>query len=191
MIKKILISLLTLLLICGCSSKENDINFSYEVKTEKVDMSAYKGVTSSKHNFELTNFDELFKCIDEKSSGIFYYGYSECPCCQVCVSRINKAAMDLNVKVYYIDLFSTKYPVDDKTLDKLKDYCGSILNKDDEGNKIVQTPTVFTVINGELKDSLICAGNMEFESDFTEAQETKIINKYRNMFTPFSEKNKD
>ena len=72
MIKKILI--LALLLLCACSEKLPTPEYPYEIESFKVDMSNYKGVSSTEHNFRLIRVSELFKCIDQKSSGIFYLG---------------------------------------------------------------------------------------------------------------------
>ena len=66
--------LLIFLLILSACAESNKPNYPYEVKAEKVDMSMYEGVSSTKHNFMKTKASELFKCFEEKSSGIFYIG---------------------------------------------------------------------------------------------------------------------
>ena len=67
--KKILI--LLLLILCACSEKLPQPDYPYQIESYKVDMSNYRGVSSTEHNFRLIRVSELFKCIDNRSSGIF------------------------------------------------------------------------------------------------------------------------
>lgn len=184
--KKALIVLTILLFLCGCDKKTSEVNYPYSIVTKDVDMSGYEGVNSTKHNFKGVIVTELFNCIDNKSSGIFYLGRTNCGCCQTCVKYINKAAEELGVTVYYLDVYDPDYPLNDtETCDKLKLYLDPILFINEEGEKELQTPTIFSVINGELVDSIICLSDYNWDTPPTENQENKLVNRYKEIFKPF------
>ena len=196
MIKKIITILLVLLVCFGCSSKKNDINYTYDIVSYPVDMSKYDGVNSTDHMFKRITVDQLFNCIDNKSSGIFYLGRTNCGCCQTCISYMNEAAKQLNVYIYYIDVYDPDMPLiipgEDcpeckANTEKLREYIWDILEITDSGEKELQTPTVFSVINGEFGDHLICMSNYSWDNPPTDAQKEKLINRYKQIFEPFVE----
>lgn len=182
--KKIIFVLTLLLVLSGCSNKMV-VNYTYDIKSKDVDMSSYEEVNSTNHMFKGITIQELFNCIDNKSSGIFYFGRTNCACCQICAKYINKAAEDLNLTVFYIDVYDKDMPIDSELQNKLKEYLKPILEKDDEGVPMLQTPIVFSVINGELFDSIIGLGTLEWDNVPTKPQENKLINRYKEIFKPF------
>ena len=182
--KKVFSFVLILLLLCGCNS--NGINYTYNIKSKDVDMSCYDGVNSTNHMFRGITVQELFNCIDNKSSGVFYLGRENCGCCQTCITYLDQASRELNVTVYYIDVYDEDMPITDKeTIEKLKEYIGPILAKDDEGVKQLQTPTVFSVVNGEFINSIICLADYPWDTPPTKSQEEKLLNKYKEILKPF------
>ena len=187
--KKILIVLCFLVCFSSCTKKEEEIpevHYSYEVTSEKVDMSAYEGVSSTNHNFRLIRVSEFFKVIDNKSSGIFYLGRDNCECCQKVCKYLNEVAMELGVTVYYIDVYDPIEPLTDReTIDKLHDYLYPILGTDDEGNKVLLTPQVFSVIDGEYYASQICFDNYKLDDVPTDSQIEKFKDSYRYIMRPF------
>lgn len=195
MIKKIVAIFLVLLALTSCG-KKSDVNYTYDIKSYDIDMSKYDGVNSTDHMFRRVTIDQLFNCIDELSSGIFYLGRINCGCCQTTVEYMNEAAKLCNTYIYYIDVYDSDMPLvisgEDceecvERSDKLKKYLVSILDTDDEGVKILQTPTVFTVINGEIKDSLICVNGLDWDTPPSEKQIKNLVDVYTEMFKPFSD----
>lgn len=184
--KKILSLLIILFTLIGCSNKSG-VNYTYDIQSRPVDMSGYDGVNSTDHNFEAITVQELFNCIDNKSSGIFYLGRTNCGCCQTTIAYLNQAAQDLDVTVYYMDVYDEQMPITDKEIaDKLKLYLFNILYVNEDGERQLQTPTIFSVVNGEIKDSIICLGDFAWDEDHpTKAQENQLINKYKEIFKPF------
>lgn len=184
--KKFISFSLILLILFGCNNK-TEVNYTYTIKSKPVDMSAYDGVNSTNHMFEAITVQELFNCIDNKSSGIFYLGRTNCGCCQTTAMYLDEAARQANVTVYYMDVYDEQMPITDKEIaDKLKLYMFDILYINEDGKRELQTPTVFNVVNGEIKDSLICLGNFAWDDEPTEAQKNQLINKYKEIFKPFS-----
>lgn len=193
--KKLLTSLLILLCLVGCTKsneEDNEINYTYDIVSKSVDMSEYDGVNSTQHNFRGIVVTEFLNCVDNESSGVFYLGRTNCGCCQTCISYLDKVAKELGVTIYYMDVYDEEMPITDKeVMDKLRTYMESILVENEEGEKELQTPTVFSVINGQLVDSLICLGSMNFDNPPTEYQEKKLMNRYREILKPFSSQSQD
>ena len=187
--KKVLSVLLVLLLCTSCGKDDDgEINQSYNIVSKDVDMSGYEGVNSTNHNFRGVTVQELFNCIDEKSSAVFYLGRTNCACCQTCLKYLDRVSRNLNVTIYYIDVYDKDMPLTSTELcDKLKEYIYDILEENEEGEKELQTPTVFSVINGELKkeNSIVCLSNYYWDTPPTEKQENRIMNKYEAILKPF------
>lgn len=184
MIKKLVSIILILLLCCGCS--KYNINYTYDIKSIDVDMSKYEGVNSTNHMFRAITVDEFFNCVDNKSSGVFYLGRSNCACCQTCIQFLNKAALNLNVPIYYMDVYDERQPImDEEIMNKLKLYLFDIMNEID-GKKELQTPTVFSVINGEIVDSIICLGDYVWEDEPNYFAKLLLVNRYSSILKPFS-----
>ena len=185
--KKLLILLIVFVLF-GCSNADK-VEYTYEIQSEKVDMSAYKGVNSTNHQFRLITPSELFNCIDNKSSGVFYLGRDNCGCCQKICRYLNETASELGVTIYYIDVFNEKEPLTIKAnQDKLYEYMNEILGIDDSGEKVLLTPHVFSVVNGKFYDSLICYDGLELDTNPSDQQIKLLKDKYRNIMKPFINK---
>ena len=189
--KRIVFFLSVLLVLCGCNKKEEIPvpEYPYEITSSRVDMSEYEGVTSTDHNFRLIRVEELFNTIDEKSSGVFYLGRTNCGCCQRVCRYLNEVAKELNVTVYYIDVYNEEEDLaDDKQLqDKLFGYLYEILGTDGEGNRTLLTPQVFSVVNGEFYGSQICFDDHELDTEPTQTQIEKFKDSYRKIMKPFAE----
>ena len=186
--KKILIVLILALSLVSCSKKEEEAlvpEYPYEIVSDRVDMSAYTGVTSTDHNFRLIKVTELFNTIDNKSSGVFYLGRTSCNCCQSVCKYLNEVAKELGVTVYYIDVYNPDEPLTEKEMqEKLYEYMYEILGHDDEGNKTLLTPQVFSVVNGEFYGSQICFDNYKLDTD---AQIEEFKDAYRALMKPFAQ----
>lgn len=183
--RKIAVLIVTLLVLVSCG-KKTDVNYTYEIKSRPVDMSGYDDLNSTEHAFKAITVQELFNCIDNKSSGIFYLGRTNCGCCQTCISYLNQAAMESNVTIYYMDVYDEQMPITNKDIaDQLKLYLFDILFINDKGERELQTPTVFNVVNGEIKDSIICLDKFAWDDPPTKAQEYQLLNKYKEIFKPF------
>ena len=76
MIKKVFIILLVLLTCASCKK----VDYTYDISYIDVDMSEYEGMNSTQHMFRAVTVQELFNCIDNKSSGVFYLGRTNCGC---------------------------------------------------------------------------------------------------------------
>ena len=190
MIRKLICLILICLALCSCGKKEDQVKpeYTYDIVSEKVDMSAYEGVSSTDHNFRLITCSELFNTIDNKSSGIFYLGRDNCGCCQRVCRYLSEVAKELGVTVYYIDVYNQNEPLNEKEMqDTLFDYMYKILGHDENGKKTLLTPHVFSVVNGEFYKDLICFNGLELDPEPTKEQVEKLKNVYREIMKPFVE----
>ena len=189
--KKLLLVIL-LLIMSGCAKPEEEVlpvpEYPYEIVSKRVDMSEYEGVSSTDHNFREITVSQLFNTIDQKSSGIFYLGRTNCGCCQRVCRYLNEVAKEMGVTVYYIDVYNEEEDIaSDKQLqDKLFDYMYEILGSDGEGNKTLLTPQVFSVINGEFYGSQICFDDYELDPEPSSVQIERFKDSYRKIMKPFA-----
>ena len=179
--------LLLLVLLGGCQKKEKVTpEFPYEVRSEKIDMSGYSGISSTRHNFRLVSIEELYKTIDEKSSGVFYLATTSCGCCQNITRYLSEVASELNVTVYYIDAFDPENDLSTREPhDRLVSYIEPIMGLDDEGKKVVLTPHLIVVINGELSGSQICFDDLGISDITLDRNIRKLEDVYRSLLEPF------
>ena len=88
--------------------------------------------------------------------------------------------------VYYIDAFD---PQNDLSLrennDRLVSYIEPIMGMDDDGNKVVLTPHLITVINGELTGSQICFDDLGINDIGLERNVRKLEDVFRTILEPF------
>ena len=182
--KKICIFLILLLAISGCKNKTPDFDSGFTIETYQCDMSAYDGMSSTNHHFLGTTVDELEKTLDEKGYGIFVLSYTTCPHCKVLMQYMEKAAEELDVYIYYLDAYSERYPIMgtddfDKLFELIKPVCEEV-----DGELGMQTPTLFTIIDGEFISYKIGA---DYEGTTpTEKEAEKITKEYLEIMKPFS-----
>lgn len=184
--KKVIIILSTLLILFGCSKKDDGKRYEQmNLETYKCDMSLYESMSSTEHQFEGINVAQLKRVFDEKGNALIVFSYTDCPHCQKIIKYINEIAKELNVTVYYLDAYSKKYPIvgtDDYQI--LFDLCEPILEKDSETNKkVLQTPMLFSIINGEHYDHMI-GGSLSDPP--TETEINKLKEQIKEIILPFS-----
>ena len=194
--KKFFLVLVTIFLLCSCSKKET-VNYTYDMEYKEVDMSAYPGVPSVGHCFKEIYPSEFFKAYDAKSSGVFYLGYPDCPFCRQFVKYLNELALQKGVTVYYMNAYNDAEPYKigteayDRTLEILYDFT----DEDDNGEKCLWTPTVFAMINGEIKGFEIGApydkdGKLDWTFDNPTDTQVKHLTKiYNQILDPFKVSN--
>ena len=124
--KKIIISLIIVLLITGCFNKqENTQTDGYKFAEEYTSINGIENKSgkinreikiSDKNPFIYKTADELVELIDKKETFIVYFGFSTCPWCRSVLEELVKALDDNKVdKVYYVDVYDIR---DVKELDE-------------------------------------------------------------------------
>ena len=180
--KKVFLLISVLLLLCACNKK--DYSKLYDLKTYDCDMSCYENVDATDHNFVGTTVLELKRLIEEKGYGAFAFTSRYCNHCQMAMQYLDQVSKELDVKIFYIDATSDVYPIQGTdNYDILFDILFDTLNEGEEGEEI-QTPEVFSVIDGEIKDYKVGTtwSGMEYNDDDV----AKLKDIYREILTPFT-----
>ena len=108
----ILILILCIFLVSGCSVKETDaLKFKkeYESLNSKKTVDGkhkYRNVSINKINpIVYSDCKDINQLIDNKESFVVYFGFSKCPWCRSIVESLIKAGNDGNIdKIYYVDI---------------------------------------------------------------------------------------
>ena len=121
-------------------------------------------------SFGLTQVAELYHR-DSRGQGVRY---------------LNEVAQELGVTVYYINIDRADYNIrgDREAYDRVLSELGPVLGEED-GEKIILTPDVFQICNGEFGDNHIgLTGNWE-GSDPSQASINQLKEYYRQLLTPY------
>ncbi len=162
--KKILVLCLSILLICGCTSK-SAVEFKNEYEAlngkENANGKVHREISINKNNpFEKITAQELVKKIENKETFYVYFGDELCPWCRSVIEKFIEVANKKNIdKVYYVKIWDkegnealrSKYQLNDKNeieevvkgtqeYNKLLEYFDSLLSDytltDKDGNKV-------------------------------------------------------
>lgn len=190
--KKLLTMVIIGLLLFGCSNEKEkpDLNKEFTLQTYKADMSGYENLKSSGHMFLGTTVSELKRTIDEKGYGVFVLSRTGCTHCQFAMQYINDVAKELNVYVYYIDAESDTYPIlGTDNYEILYDILYETLPESDNGEKDLQTPELFTIVDGKITGYQI--GTTWDGNDYTDKDVNKLKDIYRDLLSPFVSESQD
>ena len=170
--KKIM-SLVTLVfLLFACTATSNKTIVYTDISSFPVDMSVYEGMKSTNHHFVGISPEEFIKVFREKGSGAFYMGADSCSYCQETVKYMEKAAENMDVTIYYIDVYNNQYPLMEH-YEEIYEILLPILLDGSNGEKTIQTPHLFTLVNGEFATS--CVGGMKETDEDTVSGFEKIL----------------
>ena len=189
--KKVLSFLFIFLILTACSgSKKPDFDSDFTIETYKADVSGYENLKSSGHMFLGTTVSELKKTVDEKGYGAFVLSRVSCNHCQASMQYLNEVCEELGVYVYYINAESDTYPIlGTDNYDILYDILYDVLDEDENGERELQTPHFFTIIDGEIVGSKI--GTTWTGNSYTEKDVENLEEVYRKMLTPFINESQD
>ena len=182
--KKLFIVLAMILVLTGCNDggkKPSEPVTISAIETHNVDMSTYKNMNSSNHQFLGITPATFLELLDNNGNGIVYVGYNTCPVCNEAVPVLNEAAAELGVKVFYIDCYDELNPLMDY-FDEFVAATRPILDVID-GEPVVLTPHVMTIVNGEFVDSQI--GIDSLVPSQNEKDHDKVKERYIEMMNYF------
>ena len=183
--KKLLIVLATLLVIlAGCggeTKKPSEPVVISPVDSFDVDMSKYHNMSSTNHQFMGITPQTFLDFLKNNGTGIVYVGYDTCPVCNQAVSIMNEVASELGVTIYYLDCYNPINPLIDY-IDEFIAATRPILDVRD-GEPVVLTPHLMTIVDGEFVDSEIGIGGLEPETNEDDYQKVKA--RYTEMMEYF------
>lgn len=107
--KKILMCILTLLLICGCSTKTESDKFKKDYESLNGKSSSYgeyRELNIEENPFVFSNSDEIIKMIENKESFYVYFGDKACPWCRSVIEKAISVSKKYSIsKIYYINIW--------------------------------------------------------------------------------------
>ena len=175
--KRICLISLAVIFSVSCSSRSYPVT---ELNSYPVDMSAYKGMSSTEHHFKGIYPEELFTLFEEKGSAVIYLGYSSCPNCQEAVKLINKAAEKKDITVYYLDAYNESHPLS-PYVEEVEELLYDILPEKD-GKRSIMVPFLFAV-KGGIPSEHYCGLIPEY--DGSEKTDQKMIKIYTDIMKDF------
>ena len=105
---KVLCAAVLCMSACGAPAVPEDepitITNKIEIQSTPADMDGYIWIDEERADFQLIPLRESIRFFKEGGSGILYYGKVNCDWCQRAVPQLNRAARDLGVTVYYVDV---------------------------------------------------------------------------------------
>lgn len=147
--KKVLLILLLFLTACGNKVEKKmptqTLKVDERLNTFEVDMSGYKNMRAFEHQFLGVSPSDILEIKEEKITGLFFIGYTGCHVCQEATQYINDVAKENDIKVYYVDAYSKKYPLSEK-YEEVYNYLKPVIEGDG-----LSTPLVFALKDGEFK----------------------------------------
>ncbi|MFV0379433.1 MAG: hypothetical protein ACK5KQ_01185 [Anaerorhabdus sp.] len=184
--KKILILLISLVVITGCSSGKPSSTPSttsssdLSLPTLKADMSGYTLLSDEDHVFVSTTMKEAITIFKKSSKAVVYMGYVGCPFCQSAVPIINEIAKANDAVVYYVDTQNEANTEDD--FNNLKELLKDHLATDQNGNPTLYVPQLTFIKDKEIiKNHIGVAPSAEtYEMSDEQKDELRVI--YQEMF---------
>lgn len=198
--KKVLLFILIIGIfsIYGCTKKEEVVEDSLKFKNEYEEYNGektssgkdYINVSISEDNIiKYSSIDEVIELINNKGTGVIYFGYPTCPWCRNMVEPLLASADSTNLdKIYYVNMYNERDTIEYKdgqfittkeagenyyTLVNLLD---SILDsyivtdeediEHDTGNKRIYVPLVVFIKEGKV---------VAYHSDTVESQTNPYI----------------
>lgn len=149
--KKILLVVISILLLAGCSIEKIDKNNTITVKTDAEKFATeYKAINISEDNpYVYKTATEIIDIL-ENGTGIIYFGFPECPWCKQAVPELTRAAKELEIaKIYYLNPKEIREE-NTKEYQKIVSLLSDYLTVDENGNKKLFVPDVFFVSGGEI-----------------------------------------
>lgn len=111
--KKILICILTLLLICGCSNKTESEKFKKDYESLNGKSSSYgeyRTLNIDENPFVFSSSDEIIKMIENNESFYVYFGDKACPWCRSVIEKAITVSKKYSVsKIYYINIWDDNH----------------------------------------------------------------------------------
>lgn len=182
------------LIIVGCSNKSKDDENNVRGCdgddicdiSDQADMSGYETMKDADHRFVSIQMNDFLIKMENKESGIFYFGYESCPWCKEAVPIMNEVAKEQSLNIYYID--KKAETSDEATVGKVEEVLSDILTEMD-GKPHLYVPEVVVVKDGNVMDHhLGTIGDYDaHERTMTSQEAAQLKQRYQEMFSKIKE----
>lgn len=187
--KRLIVPLLGLCLLCGCSSQTSTSDTTNSTYENSVELETTEFTTDEYTFFEdgvdiaieKISFADGLRMFEEGGTGIVAWGYANCPYCQRALPVLNDAALSESIPVYYVDIYAEE--VSDDQFNALIDTLSSILIEED-GEPVMYVPEVVAIKDGEIVGhhlSLVDSFDGSVQNEMNEDQKSELQNIYVEM----------
>lgn len=151
-----------------------------------ADMSDYPDFEDSDHQFIQKNMEDIFQLLENKGSGILYFGFPLCPWCDEALPIMNSEAKKINEKILYVQTRDMErellYTPEDR--ETLISYIGDSMDEDTDGNLQLFVPYVVVLKDGKVLSSHIgTVGDYDaHERSMTDSEQEELRQIYQSMF---------
>lgn len=177
------------LFVYGCAAPPEE---EYVLHSEGTDMSVYKYLDDEDHAFIQIKFDEVFRLFDEQLDGVVLLSYPACPYCNLAVPILNEAAKEMNLKVYYLDIYGDDFMELNTaqrlaTVNRLKIYIEPALTQvPGKDKKDLYVPLVIAVSAGEIIDYHISlTDDFRLKDGLNDRQKKELKDIYRQLLKTY------
>ena len=190
--KLLMLSLLCILSLAGCSSKKDDVlkpcdaedgNCVSDIESAKdIDMSAYEGFDDKEHAYKEISLKDSLDIIKDKKSAVVYYGFPKCPWCIEIVPILNEVAKENKITVYYVNT-RLEENMDETQKGELVEILKDYLETNDEGNPHLYVPDVYVFKDGKVLDHHLGTvdGHDAHERKITDEEKQQVKETYQKM----------
>ncbi|MBR2801915.1 MAG: transporter accessory protein [Erysipelotrichaceae bacterium] len=200
--KKTVVFILCLLLLCGCSKEAEDMHNSSsqgcdnecaytpspaQNSAEKADMSGYEGFSDEEHVFLVSDVKTMLEKMEKGETFVVYFGFTRCPWCIEAVPILNETAKEYGRTVDYVDTRSSEEihsNIEIPDYDKLTEKVGEYFPLDDKEIPHLYTPFLFFIRDGKVVATHqgTLEGHDAHERQMTEAEKTELKALYQKYF---------
>ena len=152
--KKLLIFAISALLFTGCTASTSTPKPTSDPEpTYPSEVSLTTPEEAMLPKLVDSSVKDMLKRVENKESFVVYFGFEGCPWCAEAKPILKQVMVDYDHDVYYIDTrknpeWTSNTMIDD--YDKLTEFLGDELKKDDEGTPRLYTPYFIFIKDGEV-----------------------------------------
>ncbi len=190
--KKMILCILCLCCIVGCSSSPKDKETNYcDEDTNSCGLDSNTNSNQNSQQFMSITMQEATQLFKEKQKGIIYFGYPDCPWCQEAQPILEEVSKEFDIKIYYVrtrdDDKEKLYTKDEK--DAIVPYLKDYLKKDDQGELQIYVPLVVSIENGRVIQGHL--GTVDehdaHERKMTESEKNEVKDIYTEIISSLNE----
>ena len=188
--KVILIAFAFVLLACGAVENENSASAcdnGGEQGCALEEPSNIKQELTDQKPFEKTDINTVFTMLENKQSGIVYFGFSDCPWCQEALPILKQVLEEQELSCYYVQTRDEERKALLKEEEKaaIMEESMDFLQKDEENNPQLYVPFVIVIDEGKVIDGHVgtVEGYDTNERKMNEEEKQQLKDSYSTMFT--------
>lgn len=190
--KKYILTILSAMLLTGCSSNTtattstpsitttptiestaNEVEAGkITLKTKDLDLSGYYLLDDEDPSFAQITFEESLRLFEEGGTGIIFYSYPDCPYCNRAIPVLNEAAKEKGMTVFYVYIYENEMVIDkteeewNETLDRFYEDAGSTLPQEINAETGEEEPVFYVPLVIAVKDGKITGSHCRLVSGF-------------------------